>query len=315
MTLPSSGTITIAQIAAEFGGDAPHSLSEYYRGGGLVPTNNTNVPTSGTITLSDFYSAVNQVSVTASSASSVNLQTLFNNAASGSWTSTVPKIYTVGASVVLGITTVPASMGGTLTINHSGDIQGTGGAGGTFSGTKTGSAGGTAMTVQSTGVTINMLSGSTLSGGGGGGGVGGGGGTGTRYQCAGNGSGACANAGGCSGDENSYYFTKPGGSGGAGGVGAGYNQSQANGAAGGSGQSGGNGNTGPSGAGGTGGNGGTFGVAGATGATGAGGGGDCGSSGSGGSGGGAAGRAVTFSGVSAYTIIGTNSGTIHGAFT
>ena len=30
MTLPSSGAITIAQIAAEFGGVAPHSLSEYY---------------------------------------------------------------------------------------------------------------------------------------------------------------------------------------------------------------------------------------------------------------------------------------------
>ena len=35
MALPGSGTITIAQIAAEFGGDAPHSLSEYYRGGSL----------------------------------------------------------------------------------------------------------------------------------------------------------------------------------------------------------------------------------------------------------------------------------------
>jgi hypothetical protein len=61
MTLPSSGTITIAQIAAEFGGDAPHSLSEYYRGGSYVTANNTNVPTSGTIALSDFYSAVKQI--------------------------------------------------------------------------------------------------------------------------------------------------------------------------------------------------------------------------------------------------------------
>jgi len=295
MTLPSSGTITIAQIAAEFGGDAPHSLSEYYRGGGLVPTNNTNVPTSGTITLSDFYSAVNQVSVTASSASSVNLQTLFNNAASGSWTSTVPKIYTVGASVVLGITTVPASMGGTLTINHSGDIQGTGGAGGTFSGTKTGSAGGTAMTVQSTGVTINMLSGSTLSGGGGGGGAGGQGGRGQRL-----------------GGGNLIF--QDGGAGGAGGRGIGYSQSQTNGSAGVPGNSSPAGPASNEGGGGTGGNGASsFGTAGANGATGANGNTTPGPTS--GSTGGAAGRAVTFSGVSAYTIIGTNSGTINGAYT
>jgi len=295
MTLPSSGTITIAQIAAEFGGDAPHSLSEYYRGGGLVPTNNTNVPTSGTITLSDFYGAVNQVSVTASSASSVNLQTLFNNAASGSWTSTVPKIYTVGASVVLGITTVPASMGGTLTINHSGDIQGTGGAGGTFSGTKTGSAGGTAMTVQSTGVTINMLSGSTLSGGGGGGGAGGQGGRGQRL-----------------GGGNLIF--QDGGAGGAGGRGIGYSQSQTNGSAGVPGNSSPAGPASNEGGGGTGGNGASsFGTAGANGATGANGNTTPGPTS--GSTGGAAGRAVTFSGVSAYTIIGTNSGTINGAYT
>jgi len=295
MTLPSSGTITIAQIAAEFGGDAPHSLSEYYRGGGLVPTNNTNVPTSGTITLSDFYGAVNQVSVTASSASSVNLQTLFNNAASGSWTSTVPKIYTVGASVVLGITTVPASMGGTLTINHSGDIQGTGGAGGTFSGTKTGSAGGTAMTVQSTGVTINMLSGSTLSGGGGGGGAGGQGGRGERL-----------------GGGNLIF--QDGGAGGAGGRGIGYSQSQTNGSAGVPGNSSPAGPASNEGGGGTGGNGASsFGTAGANGATG--GSGNTSPGPTSGSAGGAAGRAITFSGVSAYTIIGTNSGTINGAYT
>ena len=54
MALPGSGTITIAQIAAEFGGDAPHSLSEYYRGGSYTTSNNTNVPTSGAISLTDF---------------------------------------------------------------------------------------------------------------------------------------------------------------------------------------------------------------------------------------------------------------------
>jgi len=45
----------------EYGGSAPHSLSEYYKGGGLVGNhaNNPNVPTSGTISLSNFYGASN----------------------------------------------------------------------------------------------------------------------------------------------------------------------------------------------------------------------------------------------------------------
>lgn len=48
MTLPSSGPLSMSQIAAEFGGTAPHSLSEYY---GAAP----GVPASGTIKYSDFY--------------------------------------------------------------------------------------------------------------------------------------------------------------------------------------------------------------------------------------------------------------------
>jgi len=57
MTLPSSGTISINNLVSEFGGSTPHDLSEYYRGGGLVSSGNTNVPTSGTLSLSDFYGA------------------------------------------------------------------------------------------------------------------------------------------------------------------------------------------------------------------------------------------------------------------
>ena len=48
MALQSSGTISIADIAAEFGGGTPHSLNEYYA---AAP----GVPTSGTISNSDFY--------------------------------------------------------------------------------------------------------------------------------------------------------------------------------------------------------------------------------------------------------------------
>ena len=57
MALQNSGAISINDIVGEFGGTAPHSISEYYRGGTEVGSANTNVPTSGTIALSEFYGA------------------------------------------------------------------------------------------------------------------------------------------------------------------------------------------------------------------------------------------------------------------
>ena len=48
MTLQSSGAISLANIASEFGGSTPHSLSEYYGVAG-------GVPSSGTISMSQFY--------------------------------------------------------------------------------------------------------------------------------------------------------------------------------------------------------------------------------------------------------------------
>jgi len=61
MTLPSSGPLSIEDIANEFGGTVPHSLSEYYRGGGLVPDSSLtqSIPTSGSISVSDFYDTTN----------------------------------------------------------------------------------------------------------------------------------------------------------------------------------------------------------------------------------------------------------------
>lgn len=59
MTLPTSGPLSLSDIQTEFGGTNPISLSEYYAGGANVPsgTSGTNgpVPTSGTISISDFY--------------------------------------------------------------------------------------------------------------------------------------------------------------------------------------------------------------------------------------------------------------------
>lgn len=61
MALQGSGTITLNDIAGEFGGSTPHSISEYYRSGGLVPNSgaNSNIPTSGTISFSQFYNGTN----------------------------------------------------------------------------------------------------------------------------------------------------------------------------------------------------------------------------------------------------------------
>ena len=59
MTLPTSGPLSLSDIQTEFGGVNPIGLDEYYAGGGRVPpgTTGTNgaVPSSGTISISQFY--------------------------------------------------------------------------------------------------------------------------------------------------------------------------------------------------------------------------------------------------------------------
>ena len=67
MALQSSGQIKLSEIATEFGGSAPHSMSEYYSGGSNVPAGVQNassvtIPTSGQISLaSSFYGSVAEV--------------------------------------------------------------------------------------------------------------------------------------------------------------------------------------------------------------------------------------------------------------
>jgi len=65
MALQSSGAISLANIQTEFGGTNPIGLSEYYRGGGLVPDSGPNaaIPTSGVISVSDFYGSANSLSL------------------------------------------------------------------------------------------------------------------------------------------------------------------------------------------------------------------------------------------------------------
>ena len=307
---------------------------------------------SGAISMSDGYGKSNNVSLTASAASSANLKTLFDNATAGSWADSVAKIYTINGGTDMGILTVPASMGGTLLVQiaSGATVRGVGGAantspgaGGTGNGAAgaaggAGNAAGAAVSVASTGVTINVVG--SLQGGGGGGGAGGGAGSGgqgrtTSYYtsgqfcqqqgCPGQCTAGCVAIGqGCGPDEDSFYRQNcayyvyhtagAGGAGGNSGKGQGYVSAAGSGASGSGGSSASNAGTG--GTGGAGGNGGAFGAAGSAGSAGASGANSYANGGAGGAGGaaGAAGRAVLFVGISAYTIIGTDSGTIAGAY-
>jgi len=63
MAMQSSGAISLSDVQAEFGGNNPISLSEYYRGGPYTTSNNTGVPTSGAISLSNFYGTTSAITV------------------------------------------------------------------------------------------------------------------------------------------------------------------------------------------------------------------------------------------------------------
>lgn len=57
MTLPSSGPLSLLDIQNEFGGSGSISISDYYRNGTYVPdtSSTSTIPTSGEISLYDFY--------------------------------------------------------------------------------------------------------------------------------------------------------------------------------------------------------------------------------------------------------------------
>lgn len=169
MALQGSGQISLANIQTEFGGSSPISLSEYYRNGAYVTSNNTGVPTSGAISLNQFYSATAQFSFAISSNYSTpqNLATL---ATAAGWDGNDYLVVTNNAIISSNTTgsaalTVSGSFPNGVLLINNGTIVGMGGRGGNAG--ANGNAGGNALLVSSA---LSINNAGTLAGGGGGGG-------------------------------------------------------------------------------------------------------------------------------------------------
>jgi len=176
MALQSSGLIRLSQIQTEFGGSNPISLSEYYRGGAYVTANNTSVPTSSTITLSNFYGATKQFTFTLST--NQENWDLRSAATTAGWDGSAPLIVNINSGVyVWSDTTATAGLiisgafSGGLTVNNSGFIMGRGGNGGSFSFAVQNGGPGITVSLTSGSATFNNQPSGYIGGGGGGGAV------------------------------------------------------------------------------------------------------------------------------------------------
>lgn len=176
MAVKSTGSISFAtDIVGEFGGTAPHAMSEYYKGGSRVPniSANANIAATGANKFGNFYGGLNKIIQTLANSTNVSLATTFGS----DWTATTPKQVVIPSGVTIGGTggtaalTASSAMGGTLEISVTGSVLGTGGA-------SNGGAGGDAISNAASGVTLTVNSGGLVAGGGGGGGQGGTGGSG-----------------------------------------------------------------------------------------------------------------------------------------
>lgn len=186
MAVKSSGSLSITtDIVGEFGGQAPHALSEYYRNGSLVPDAGANsaIPTSGAISFANFYGTVAELAATISSpATSVNLLSVIE-AVYGTQSSAA--VYRITNNATIGGTTSSPNnaavtwgqfpSGSTITFVNNGYIRGIGGTAGTSG---SGGAGGDAIYANYSNQTMNLENTQEISAGGGGGGKGGTGGTG-----------------------------------------------------------------------------------------------------------------------------------------
>lgn len=162
MVLQTSGAISLADIAAEFGGSAPHSLSEYYGAA-------SGVPASGAISIGTFYGKSAAQTVTLNTdEKEMNLRT---KAVALGWNGSSALIFVIntGKYVWSDNVTVAALTTGTnfpngLTIVNKGYIMGRGGNANHSS--NAGQAGGPAIALNVS-VTIDNSNGYIGGGGGG----------------------------------------------------------------------------------------------------------------------------------------------------
>jgi hypothetical protein len=128
MPLPTTGPISLGNIATEFGDTPPHSMSEFYGAA-------SGIPVSGAISIGSFYGAAsNFVATITSNVQELNLRTWL---ISLGWNQTAPATVTIASGVYVWSdnTSVPAlNMGGSfpggLTLINNGYIIGKGGNGG-----------------------------------------------------------------------------------------------------------------------------------------------------------------------------------------
>ena len=160
-----SSPIEILKIQWEFGGTSPIQMNEYYRNGAYVTSNNTNVPTSGTISFANFYGAEIEIVVyiTANS-TNVSAYNLFGSY----YNQNVLKRLVINPGVTVGASDrqhyaldCENSMGGRMIIENYGSILGAGGY-------ANGGSGGPAIAISSNNISINNQ-GFIYAGGGGGG--------------------------------------------------------------------------------------------------------------------------------------------------
>lgn len=192
--LPSApNSLSINQIAQEFGGDTPHAISEYYAGGDNVPAGTQGegggIPSSGSaISIGDFFGSRQRVTINLTISSNVNNYQI-SQQRGGSYEAGFTDItVTNNSGIVVGSTAVgTASLatgaapnyasGDTIKIINNGSIVGKGGDGGAGmanngTGVVAGQAAGDAIDIAYP-VTIQNASGAKIEGAGGGGGGGG----------------------------------------------------------------------------------------------------------------------------------------------
>ena len=189
--LPSApNSLSINQIAQEFGGDTPHAISEYYAGGSIVPAGTQGegggIASSGSISIGDFFGSRQRVTINLTiSSNTQNYQisqqrggsyeagftdiVLTNNAQVGSTAVGTAGIYTGTAPNY--------ASGDTVKIINAGHIRGRGGNGGAGmanngTGVAAGQIAGDAIETTFPLTVVNNSGAKLLGGGGGGGGAG-----------------------------------------------------------------------------------------------------------------------------------------------